>query len=133
MAICYLGVGSNLGDKKNNIRRAIESINARQGMRVLAVSPLIRTRPVGGPLGQPDYLNGCLKISTTLSPLRLLHALKKIERALGRRRGVRFGPRVIDLDILLYGNMKIKRPGLRIPHPRMFERDFVVRPLLTIL
>jgi len=133
MAICYLGVGSNLGDKKNNIRRAIEGINARQGMRVLAVSPLIRTRPAGGPLGQPDYLNGCLKVSTALSPLQLLHALKEIERALGRRRGVRFGPRVIDLDILLYGNMKIKRPGLYIPHPRMFERDFVVRPLLTIL
>lgn len=133
MAICYLGLGSNLGDKRKNINNAIRRINALKGSRVLACSRLILSKPVGGIKGQPDYLNGAVKIRTTLTPEELLSGLKKIERELGRpKEHRRFGPRVIDLDILFYGSKVINRKNLVIPHPRLFEREFVMRPLAQI-
>lgn len=131
MVTSYLGMGSNLGDRKKNIRLAIQKIKALEGTKVLRISRCIRSKPVGGP-AQGDFLNGAIKIETKLSPNMLLRRLKKIEKELGREDTVKNGPRTIDLDILLYGNKIISRKNLIIPHPRMFEREFVIKPLLTI-
>ncbi|MDD5097754.1 MAG: 2-amino-4-hydroxy-6-hydroxymethyldihydropteridine diphosphokinase [Candidatus Omnitrophica bacterium] len=133
MAICYLGLGSNLGNRKRNIQLAVKNINSLQNTRVIKKSRLISSFPVGGPSGQGNYLNAALKIKTNILPKNLLKKLKKIEITLGRVKSVRFAPRVIDLDILLYGNKIIKSQGLTIPHPRMFERDFVINPLKEVI
>ncbi|MDD5247211.1 MAG: 2-amino-4-hydroxy-6-hydroxymethyldihydropteridine diphosphokinase [Candidatus Omnitrophica bacterium] len=133
MSVCYLGIGSNLGNRKQNIRRALERIGQLKGTKILKLSKIIETKPVGGPGGQRDYLNACLKLDTALSPIFLLKELKTIEKELGRKKSARFGPRPIDLDILLFENKIINRKELKIPHPRMFERDFVLRPLAEIL
>jgi 2-amino-4-hydroxy-6-hydroxymethyldihydropteridine diphosphokinase len=133
MQVCYLGIGSNLGNKKRNIESAIARIAKLRRTRLLKSSKIFRTKAVGGPFGQPSFLNAAVKIKTGLSPLRLLSSLKKIEKELGRRRTIRYGPRTIDLDILLYGNEIIKSRKLKIPHPRMFEREFVLKPLREIL
>jgi len=133
MVICYLGVGSNLGDRRKNMKLAVKKIKALPGTKILKQSSLLESLPCGGPSGQPRYLNAALKISTGFSPLNLLKKLKKIERDLGRFGGVRFGPRIIDLDILLYGDKIIKNKLLTIPHPRMFDRDFVIKPLVEVL
>jgi 2-amino-4-hydroxy-6-hydroxymethyldihydropteridine diphosphokinase len=133
MAICYLGIGSNLGNRRKNIKLAIRKISALKDTRVLKESRFFDSLSVGGPAGQRNYLNSALKIQTMISPLILLEKLKKIERELGRVPGLRFGPRVIDLDILLYGDRVIKTNKLTIPHPRMFKRDFVIKPLKEIL
>ncbi|MDO8662278.1 MAG: 2-amino-4-hydroxy-6-hydroxymethyldihydropteridine diphosphokinase [Candidatus Omnitrophota bacterium] len=133
MIICYLGVGSNLGNRRNNIEQAIRKINLLKNTQVLKRSSLIQTDPLGGTAGQPKFLNASLKISTSLSPLALLKNLKIIEKELGRKKTVRNGARTIDLDILLYGDKTVKRKGLIIPHPRMFSRDFVIRPLSEVI
>lgn len=133
MNICYLGVGTNLGDRHKNIKTAIKEINALSNTKVIKTSKLIETKPQGGPLNQNDFLNGALKINTKLSPAVLLKQLKRIERSLGRKKTVRNGPRVIDLDILLYGDKIIDTKRLIVPHPRMFERDFVITPLSEII
>ena len=133
MAICYLGIGSNLGNRRKNIKLAIRKISALKDTRVLKESRFFDSLSVGGPAGQRNYLNSELKIQTMISPLILLEKLKKIEREQGRVPGLRFGPRVIDLDILLYGDRVIKTNKLTIPHPRMFKRDFVIKPLKEIL
>ncbi|MDD5691889.1 MAG: 2-amino-4-hydroxy-6-hydroxymethyldihydropteridine diphosphokinase [Candidatus Omnitrophica bacterium] len=133
MAICYLGIGSNLGDRRKNIKLAVKRINALKNTSVLKESRIIESAPVGGPAGQPDFLNAALKIKTKLPPLNLLKELKKIENDLGRVKSVRFGPRVIDLDILLYGDRVMAAKKLTIPHPRLFSRDFVTGPLLEVL
>ncbi len=133
MVICYLGVGTNLGNRKKNIELAVEKINASKDTRIMRISKLFDFAPVGGPKGQRNYLNAVLKVQTRLSPLRLLKQLKKIEIGLGRVKTLRFGPRVIDLDILLYADRLIKSKALTVPHPRMFTREFVIRPLIEIL
>jgi 2-amino-4-hydroxy-6-hydroxymethyldihydropteridine diphosphokinase len=133
MVTCYLGIGSNLGDRQKNIRLAVKKINALKGARVIKLSKIIETEPVGGPRGQNKFLNAALKISTNLSPLLLLKNLKRIEKKLGRVKTVRYGPRIIDLDILFYGNRIVNRKDLKIPHPRLFEREFVIKPLLEII
>jgi len=133
MVICYLGVGSNLGNRRKNIKLAVKEIEALPKTKILKQSHLLESLPCGGPPGQPRYLNAALKISTGFSPLDLLKKLKKIESNLGRVGGVRFGPRVIDLDILLYGDKVIRNKLLTVPHPRMFDRDFVVKPLIEVL
>jgi dihydroneopterin aldolase/2-amino-4-hydroxy-6-hydroxymethyldihydropteridine diphosphokinase len=133
MVTCYLGIGSNLGDRQKFIRLAIKKINALKDTRIIKVSKIIETRPIGGPQGQGRFLNAALKIKTNRSPLMLLKSLKKIEKELGRRKTVRYGPRVIDLDILFYGNKIIARKELKVPHPKIFEREFVIRPLLEII
>lgn len=127
----YIGIGSNLGNRLENINKAIEFLKENPGVKIVKISSIIETKPSGGPV-QGDYLNGVIKIKTDLTPARLLLILQGIERMLGRVRTVRDGPRTIDLDILLYGNEKINEPGLKIPHPRMLERDFVMKPLLEI-
>lgn len=133
MVTCYLGIGSNLGDRPKFIRLAIKKINNLKETKVIKVSRLMEAAPRGGPPGQAKFLNGALKIKTGLAPLRLLKELKKIEKELGRKKTSRFGPRTIDLDILLYADKIMKRKELIIPHPRMFERDFVIKPLSEVI
>lgn len=127
----YIGIGSNLGNRLENINKAIEFLKENPRVKIEKISSIIETKPSGGPI-QGDYLNGVLKIKTDLAAAKLLLVLQSVERMLGRVRTVRDGPRTIDLDILLYGNEKINEPGLKIPHPRMLERDFVMKPLLEI-
>lgn len=131
MAIVYLGIGSNLGDRGENIKTAVALLK-ETGVTVLKISTIVETDPVGGPPGQGRFFNGVLKVQTHLSPQTLLERLKSIERRLGRVVTGPDGPRPIDLDILLYGCLKLQTPQLSIPHPRMFDRDFVMRPLREI-
>ncbi|MEW6008123.1 MAG: 2-amino-4-hydroxy-6-hydroxymethyldihydropteridine diphosphokinase [Candidatus Omnitrophota bacterium] len=131
MAQVFLGVGSNIGNRLDNIKNAINLLK-QAGVKIEKISKIIKTRPVGGP-PQSDFLNAAIKAKTDLSPLSLLKALKKIEKDLGRRRTVRFGPRIIDLDILIYDNLKLKTKKLTIPHPRMWQRDFVLKPLSCLV
>jgi 2-amino-4-hydroxy-6-hydroxymethyldihydropteridine diphosphokinase len=122
MTVCYLGVGSNLGNRRKNIAQAMQKISKLKDTRIIKMSKVIQTQPMGGPSNQGKFLNAALKIQTKIPPLKLLQALKKIERDLGRTKTVRYGPRVIDLDILFYGDKIINRKNLTIPHPRIFER-----------
>ena len=133
MVTCYLGVGSNLGNRRKNIKLAVKKIRVLEDIKIIKVSKLFESLPSGGPAGQPNYLNAALRINTKLPPLSLLKKLKKIENELGRVPTVRFGPRVMDLDILLYGDRFIRNKALTIPHPRMFNRDFVIKPLTEVL
>jgi len=130
MSIAYLALGSNLGDRMMYIRRAIQELKD-QGVEVLKVSSMIETDPVGGP-AQSKYINGAIKIRTSLSPEALLGVINQIEHRLGRIRDIVNGPRVIDIDILLYDEIKLVSRRLMIPHPRMYERDFVMKPLKDI-
>ncbi len=133
MITCYIGIGSNLGDRQRIIKSAVKKIKALKDTRVIKASRLIETKPVGGPAGQSKFLNGVLKIKTNFPPKRLLKKLKIIEQELGRIRTIRNGPRTIDLDILFYGDRVINTKELIVPHPRMFEREFVMKPLLEIV
>jgi len=131
--ICYIGIGSNVGNRRRNIKLAIDKINRLKDTRVIKVSKIIESEPVGGP-PQGKFLNSALKILTYLAPIALLNNLQKIERQLGRPKIHLYqGPRVIDLDILFYASQVINNKDLCIPHPRIWEREFVMRPLLEIL
>ena len=132
MPTVYLGLGANLGKRRETIDAALARLADHPAIRVCAVSALIETAPVGGPAGQPNYLNGAAAIETNLDPAALLAELKRIEHDLGRRDGPRWGPRPIDLDILLYGDLALASPDLTIPHPRLRERRFVLAPLAQI-
>lgn len=131
-AVVYIGIGSNIGDRKANIEKAIKIMSLTRGLKLLKVSTMYETDPVGGPK-QGKFLNGALKLETNMSAPRLLGHMKKIEKVIGRKKTVPNGPRIIDLDILLFGNKKIKTRNLSIPHPRMHEREFVLRPLRELL
>ena len=133
MQTCFLGIGSNLGDRHKNIRLALEKISSLKNTKIVKLSKIIETDPVGGPSRQGKFLNAVLKIKTDLTPLKLLKQLQKIENEVGRRRTVRWGPRTIDLDILLFGDKVIERKELKVPHPRLMERDFVLKPLLSLI
>jgi 2-amino-4-hydroxy-6-hydroxymethyldihydropteridine diphosphokinase len=125
----YVGLGANLGDRSAMLRAALEQLDAEPGVRVVAVSTVRETEPVGY-LDQPQFLNAAAAIDTDLPPRELLDRLLGIERRLGRtREGPRFGPRTIDLDLLLYGEERVDEPGLAVPHPRLHERLFVLEPL----
>jgi 2-amino-4-hydroxy-6-hydroxymethyldihydropteridine diphosphokinase len=126
----YVGVGANLGDREETIRSAVALLGTQPGIDVVAVSSLRETEPVGY-VDQPAFLNGAVAIETELSPQELLGRLLAVELALGRVRGKspRFGPRAIDLDLLLYGAEVVDEPGLTVPHPRLAERRFVLEPL----
>jgi len=132
MVACYLGMGSNLGKRRENIKKALEYLARAKGIKIEKRSRIYETEPVGGP-AQGKFLNAAVKIRTALTPAALLKTLKKIEKDLGRRQSVRFGPRPIDLDILFYGDKVIKTKSLVVPHPKMFEREFVLRPLREII
>jgi 2-amino-4-hydroxy-6-hydroxymethyldihydropteridine diphosphokinase len=127
----YLGLGSNLGDRLANLQRAVELLAADPGVRVTASSRVWETDPVGGP-EQPDYLNVVLRLETELAPHELLALAHHVEAELGRTREVRWGPRTIDVDLLLVGNAMLDDPSLTLPHPRMLERAFVLLPLLEL-
>jgi 2-amino-4-hydroxy-6-hydroxymethyldihydropteridine diphosphokinase len=125
----YVGVGSNLGDREGTVRRAVELLDGTPGVHVVATSTLRETEPWGY-LDQPSFLNGAIVVETALSPQDLLEVLLVVERELGRtREGPRYGPRTIDLDLLLYGEMELDEPGLTVPHPRLSERVFALEPL----
>jgi 2-amino-4-hydroxy-6-hydroxymethyldihydropteridine diphosphokinase len=131
MVTCYIGLGSNLGDRHYYINTAIRRIRLLMETRVTKISKIIETLPVGGPQ-QGQYLNCVIEIQTDLSPYELLKRLQKIEADLGRVSIIKDGPRNIDLDILLFGDAKINEDSLCIPHPRMLNRDFVMKPLEEI-
>jgi 2-amino-4-hydroxy-6-hydroxymethyldihydropteridine diphosphokinase len=132
MAIVYLGLGANLGNRRENLEAALAALRSHPRIRVEAVSSFIDTDPVGGPPGQPVYLNGAARLETDLVPQELLTECKRIERALGRREGPRWGPRPVDLDILLYDDRVVDEPDLIIPHIGLRERRFVLVPLVEI-
>ena len=133
MAKAFVGIGSNLGDPERQIAAALERLAAEEGVELLAVSTLRKTEPVGY-RDQPDFLNGAVELETVLSARELLERLLAIESRLGRVRGEgeRFGPRTIDLDLLLYGDETIDEPALTVPHPRLAERRFALEPLAEL-
>jgi 2-amino-4-hydroxy-6-hydroxymethyldihydropteridine diphosphokinase len=133
MARAFVGLGSNLGDPEELIRSALELLAAEAGIEVVAVSSLRETDPVGYE-DQPRFLNGAAELATELPPQELLERLLAVERRLGRVRGEgpRFGPRTIDLDLLLYGQETVQEPGLTLPHPRLHERRFALEPLAEL-
>ncbi len=128
----YVGVGSNRGNRRRNIRTALRLLQEQAGIRLEAVSPFYETRPEGGPAGQRDYWNGVVRIRTALTSGRLLGILKRVEAQVGRRRGGRLAAREVDLDILVRGAQVVRKKNLRVPHPRMTRRPFVLRPLADL-
>jgi 2-amino-4-hydroxy-6-hydroxymethyldihydropteridine diphosphokinase len=128
----YVGLGANLGNREQTIRRAVDALGRQPGVEVLAVSALRETDPVGF-TDQPPFLNGAAVVETDLEPRVLLDALLAVERELGRTRdGPRFGPRTIDLDLLVFGNREVSEPDLTVPHPRLAERAFALEPLAEL-
>lgn len=132
MNTAFVGIGANLGDRERTLRLALRLLGDREGVTVAAVSSLRETAPVGY-LDQPPFLNGAARLVTELSAPELLRVLLDVERELGRERsGPRFGPRTIDLDLLLYEGVELDEPGLVVPHPRLHERRFVLEPLAEL-
>ena len=133
MATAFVGIGSNLGEPEGQIAAALDQLAAEEGIELVAVSTLRETEPVGY-LDQPSFLNGAAQIETELSARELLERLLAIESRLGRVRGEgpRFGPRTIDLDLLVYGQERIDERGLTVPHPRLAERRFALEPLAEL-
>ena len=133
MTRAFIGLGCNLGDREAQIGAAVELLRQEEGIEVLAVSTLRLTDPVGY-ADQPRFLNGAAAVETSLSARELLERLLAIERSLGRERGLgpRFGPRTIDLDLLVFGAETIDEPGLQVPHPRLIERKFALEPLAEL-
>ncbi len=127
----YIGLGSNQGERLSLLRRSLELLGRAQNITVSAVSPLYETEPVGGPR-QGLYLNACAALDTALSPVKLLKLMLDVENSLGRVRKRRWGPRTLDLDLLIYESLLMKTPTLTLPHPRMTERLFVLAPLSHI-
>jgi 2-amino-4-hydroxy-6-hydroxymethyldihydropteridine diphosphokinase len=128
----FVALGSNLGDRQRTLREAIAAMASLPATRLLARSEFLETRAVGPP--QPAYLNAAVSLDTTLRPAALLNSLLAIERAHGRTRAreTRWGARTLDLDLLLYGDLIVREPGLTVPHPRLHERRFVLEPLAQI-
>jgi 2-amino-4-hydroxy-6-hydroxymethyldihydropteridine diphosphokinase len=132
MPLVYIGLGGNVGDPRANLERAVELLRVDAEIDVVAVSSLRETDPVGF-LDQPRFLNGAVAAKTRLLPRELLDRLLAIERELGRdRSGPRYGPRTVDLDLLLYGGETLDEPGLTVPHPRLAERRFALEPLAEL-
>jgi len=131
MATAYLGLGSNLGDRRLNLEHAVDLLRSSSRLEVVRASSWIETEPVGGP-PQERYLNGALEVRTHLGPRGLLDHILAVEDALGRVRTVRWGPRTIDIDLLFHGEAVVAEPDLEVPHPRILERAFVLEPLAEI-
>lgn len=132
--VAFCALGANLGDREANLERGLELLNETPGIELRERSPWFETGAVGGPAQQPDYLNGVVRLVVGLEPRPLLERFLEIERLVGRDRTheVRFGPRVLDLDLLIVGDREIAEPGLRVPHPRLEERSFVLVPFAAI-
>jgi len=132
VARAYIGLGSNLGDRRALLEEALRRLDADPSVSVSAVSTFRETEPVGV-VDQPRFLNAAAAIETTLEPRELLERLLAVERELGRdRSGEHWGPRTVDLDLLLFGDVVVDEPGLAVPHPRLHERRFVLEPLLEL-
>ena len=133
MTLAYVALGSNLGDREATLRGALDALAAEPGIEVVAVSRFVDTEPVGY-VDQPRFLNGAAALETGLPAQELLGLLLAVERRFGRRRDdvPLQGPRTLDLDLLLYGDAEIDAPGIRVPHPRMHERRFVLEPLAEL-
>ncbi|RUL49122.1 2-amino-4-hydroxy-6-hydroxymethyldihydropteridine diphosphokinase [Lysinibacillus antri] len=127
----YLSLGTNIGEREQNLKQAVTMLQTKEDVVVEAVSSIYETAPVGF-VNQPSFLNIALYIKTSKSPLKTLELCQSIENELGRVREFRWGPRIIDLDILLYNHENIETENLIVPHPRMFDRAFVLVPLLEI-
>jgi 2-amino-4-hydroxy-6-hydroxymethyldihydropteridine diphosphokinase len=123
----FLGLGSNLGDRRRYLAEAVASLSG-----VVGVSPVYETEPVGGPGGQGSYLNLVVELDTTLTPRELLGVCHRLEAAAGRVREERWGPRTLDVDVLLVDDLRLDDPDLQVPHPRMYERNFVMAPLADL-
>jgi 2-amino-4-hydroxy-6-hydroxymethyldihydropteridine diphosphokinase len=132
MTRCLLGIGANLGDPPRQIAAAVEQLAQRSDVRLQAISRNVSTPAVGGPPGQPPFSNAAVLIDTSLSPRELLDHVRSIERSLGRQPAARWDARLIDIDILLYGDMIVRHEGLRIPHPAIVARAFVLQPAAEI-
>lgn len=132
-ATCFIGLGANLGDAQSAVRAGIDALSRLRSTRLLRASGLYRT-PAWGVTEQPEFINAVAMVETSLAPAALLAELLAIERQAGRDReqGMRWGPRTLDLDLLLYGDRVIDEPGLRVPHPHLHERAFALMPLLEI-
>lgn len=124
----FLGLGSNLGESSINIFEAVEQLNAEPNIQNIKLSPLYLSPPMG-PQDQPDFINAVLRAETSFTPSKLLERIKLIEKGMGREAGLRWGPRIIDIDILLYGEQIIHTDKLSIPHIGLSERSFVLYPL----
>jgi 2-amino-4-hydroxy-6-hydroxymethyldihydropteridine diphosphokinase len=132
MARAYVGLGANLGDRAATLERAIDLLDAGTGIDLVAVSAFRETDPVGY-LDQPQFLNAAVALETSLAPPQLLATLLDVERKLGRvREGPRYGPRTVDLDLLLMDDLVLDEPGLELPHPRLHERVFALEPLAEL-
>jgi 2-amino-4-hydroxy-6-hydroxymethyldihydropteridine diphosphokinase len=127
----YVGLGANLGEREETLREAVRILDRALDVDVIAVSELRETEPVG-PIAQPPFLNGAVALETALSARELLELLLDVERSLGRIREERWGPRVVDLDLLLYGDDVVDEPGVEVPHPRLHERRFALEPLAEL-
>jgi 2-amino-4-hydroxy-6-hydroxymethyldihydropteridine diphosphokinase len=127
----YIGLGANIGPREVTLLRAVDLLAETEGVEVLAVSQFRDTDPVGV-VDQPRFLNGTTAIETSLTARQLLDRLLEVEEELGRVRDVRWGPRTIDLDLLVYGDREIDEPGLHVPHPRLRERRFALEPLAEL-
>ncbi|MEO1474838.1 MAG: 2-amino-4-hydroxy-6-hydroxymethyldihydropteridine diphosphokinase [Pseudomonadota bacterium] len=132
MAEAGLSLGSNLGNSRDHLAEAVRQLAETDLIRVQAISDVFRTPP-WGVTDQPDFLNICALVETSLVPLDLLHTCQSIETALGRERLMRWGPRTLDIDILWYGELECQTPDLVLPHPRMLQRGFVMVPLATLV
>lgn len=128
----YLALGANLGDREGQLRAARDVLAAAPGVRLMAASPLYETVPVGGPPGQPLYLNAVLQVVTSLSSRDLLNFCQAVEYRFGRRRLESWGPRTLDIDLLFYGQETVVEPGLVVPHSRLHLRRFVLVPLADL-
>jgi 2-amino-4-hydroxy-6-hydroxymethyldihydropteridine diphosphokinase len=130
----YIGLGSNLGARRESLEKAVGMLDACEGISVKKVSSFIETEPVGGPEGQDNYINGAAEVETTLEPAGLLKVVQSVEASLERDRSAeeRWGPRTCDIDILLMGDIVMDTPDLTIPHARMASRRFVLQPLAQI-
>jgi 2-amino-4-hydroxy-6-hydroxymethyldihydropteridine diphosphokinase len=127
----YLGLGANIGDRTRALQAAVDGLAADDGVTVVAVSPVYETDPVGGP-EQPDYLNAVVALDTDRTPRELLELAKRLEDEAGRVPGERWGPRPLDVDVLLVGDDEVDEPDLVVPHPRLYERAFVMVPLADL-
>ncbi len=132
MTNCLLGIGSNLGDRRSSLDEAVRLLGGQGGVSVLRSSRWVESRAIGGPEQQPAFLNGAVSVDTELEPHKLLTAILAVEHALGRQRDVRWGPRIVDLDLLLFGNQVIGDSRLSVPHPWMTIRHFVMSPVAEI-